>query len=302
MRVIDTFLFSEEYEADLLFLKLTLESNIVDKWIIQENAYTLKGEFKDLHAENVINQPRFTQFRDRIVIESRKHLTNTDQSENSNFIRERIQRAFCLNFLQKYANDSDLIIVSDTDEMIDFSNQERKQRFFDIAEKNVCAWVGRRRYWYQHNNECRLNTIRIPVINYGLLRNNMDLITQVRYFNDPNSTFDSYDNPIAFEYSYVFKNVDELFRKKCTYAHTGFDRESVEIGVKCNHWPRSKARGEALGSNPCDFFEIIELTETNSPKYVRDNLATINTNVVDPNYKANRLGMYGNQYDHLYVS
>ena len=52
-----------------MWLKMSMEKNYVDKWIITENEYTHQGEHKGLHAEEVIySQGRFKEFRDRIEV------------------------------------------------------------------------------------------------------------------------------------------------------------------------------------------------------------------------------------------
>ncbi len=100
------------------------------------------------------------------------------------------------------------------------------------------------------------------------------------------------DLPVAFEYSYCFRSFEEVMRKKRTYSHTGFCEASVRSGLACNHWPRSPNRGEVVGQEPYDFFEKVELTEENSPKYVRDNLYWLRTNIVADDYKVKRKEVY----------
>lgn len=285
--LIDTFLFSDAHESDLLFLKLTLEHSYVDKFILQECSYNFKGEPKGLFANEVLSTERFIPFRDKIEVVSFDNTINQGYTdEHNNFIREKAQRTLCHNVLQQYPDDT-LILISDTDEMIDFSDDNRKQRFIDNVCKDRPSWVLRRRYWYDYDNECRLRTIRIPILPLSIARHNPDAIYQSRHYHDDARVFGTYEDPIAFEYSYVFKSKEGIFDKKKNYSHTGFNNECVQGGLYLNCWPRSKSRGEKI--NPeVDFFEKIELTEQNSPKYIRDNLEQLKTNIVDPNYLENR--------------
>jgi hypothetical protein len=180
-------------------------------------------------------------------------------------------------------------MVSDVDESIDFSCPDRTQRFMDFVnsqERNRSCWISRTRYWYDFDNLCFLKSIRIPLVRAGQITD-ASILPQSRHYHDEGRTYYN-ENPLAFEYSYCFKGWDKVQRKHITYAHTGLsDTYDVQRGLSLNAWIRSKNRGEKRG--PEDFFEIIPLTEQNSPKYVRDNLEVLRTGIVDPNYKENRV-------------
>jgi hypothetical protein len=293
-QLIDTFLFSEPHEADLLFLKFELEQFYVDKWVIQENAYTLQGDHKGLHAQDVLSQERFKPFLDRVVLLSANTLINqNDKREDVNFIRENWQRQLCREYICENFTDDSVVMVSDTDEMIDFTSHYRLNEFKRIVEnhknKPEPVYIGRMRYWYDYDNRCFLPNIRIPIVPVSWVKHVPHILSSVRH--NHGITYDAGEKPIAFEYSYVFKQADDVWRKKCTYAHTNFTRESIEIALECNHWPRAKERGESVGDK-FDFFEIVELNEDNSPMYVRKHLKEMKTNIVNPNYKENRKKHY----------
>lgn len=291
MKIIDTFLFSESHEDDLLFIKFNLENDAVDYWIIQENGYTLQGEKKPLYAEQVLSQDRFKPYLSKVIIASADHLFYPNcKDENINFQRENWQRTLATQFLQT-TTDSGYVIVSDVDEAFDFSDKERSKRLFEIIEQNHdLVHIGRMRYWYDYDNRCYLPNIRIPLVKLEIVRGNPGVLGQVRHFTQ--KVYDAGEEPLAFEYSYVFRNMEDVWRKKCTYAHTNFTEESIKIALECNHWPRPPERGEKLGDNPYDFFETVELNEKNSPAFVRENLTSFKTNIVNPNYKEARKQRY----------
>lgn len=292
-KIVDTFLFSEPHEADLLWVKFNVEDKCVDEWILQENHYTLQGEYKGAHAKTVLEQERFAPFLDKVTVITLDNKILDGREEGHNFHRENLQRAICVqHLLQRYESDT-LVMVSDTDEMIDFSDDTRAHMFSCMFESNPGKhfYVGRQRYWYDYDNKCFLPNIRIPVVPVELLHQYPDAISRVRHSHG--ITFDAGDRPIAFEYSYVFKDMEDVWRKKCTYAHTNFTHECIEIALECNHWPRTDKRGESIGGDKMDFFEFVELTPENSPKFVRDNLDILKTNIVNPNYRENRLKRYG---------
>ena len=293
MKVIDTFLFSEAYEDDLLYIKFKLENDGVDYWVIQENKYTLQGDEKGIFAQEVLKQERFAEFRNKVVVLSGDWLHRPNEKDESvNFERENLQRTMATEFiLNNFSNEDTKIIVSDTDESLDFSDCYRKDRINNIIRNtHDVVYIGRMRYWYDYDNRCYLPNIRIPVVDISALIHNPNILGQVRHWQG--LTFDAGEEPLAFEYSYVFRDMEAVWRKKCTYSHTNFTKESVEIGLECNHWPRAIERGEKIGDNPHDFFEIVELTEKNSPAYIRENLATLKTNIVNKDYKEARKQRY----------
>jgi len=298
IKLIDTFLFSEPHEEDLLYLKMELEQNLVCKWVIQENSYTLQGDKKHLYAKDILSKPRFEKFRSRIAVVSIDCNFAQGNSENNNFVRENAQRlGFCNLTTEQLVQNTGIdnnskvfFMISDVDEMIDFSNQDRLDRFVEIANKQTRTfWIQRQRYWYDYDNMCYLDDLHIPIVPATEMNNARvphQIIMNARHYKDRDRCFGGLENPLAFEYSYVFKSIKDLWRKKCTYAHTNFTMESLKEALKLNAWPRPKERNEQRSIH--DFFEKVELTESNSPKYVRDNLETLKTNIIDSSYEKNR--------------
>lgn len=299
MKIIDTFLFSEPHEKDLLKVKFNLENNVVDKWVILESEYTFQGQYKGFHAENILKLPEFKDFIHKVVVirtpEGFNPLHGNVNEENKNFDRENHQRAMAIQYINQECDNEDWIMISDTDEAIDFSDNNRKNIVLDLLNSQglTCIKIQRMRYWYDFDNRCYLKDIHIPLVKAGLIKANNQAIC-MRHYDITKANFND-DYAVAFEYSYCFPSLEDVWRKKQTYSHTGFTLESVENGLKYNHWPRSILRGEKVGNDPYDFFERVTLEEHNSPKYVRDNLESLKTNIVDINYKENRGIIYGIQ-------
>lgn len=298
MKLFDCFLFSEPMEANLLLVKFNLEKDFVHRWVLCESPYTFQGEYKGCHAAKLLSEDkRFAEFLDRIIIvnpaEGFQPLHGNTNDEGKNFERENSQRAMCLDYILKVAADNDWIMISDTDEAVDFADKTRSevvQSLFNV-HKHVFK-LQRTRYWYDFDNRCYLNDIHIPFVNVGVLRQNPQFINARHFdhiqkvnFNEGKSND---DYAVAFEYSYCFPSLQDVWRKKCTYSHTGFTLNSVEEGLSRNHWPRSALRGEKVEQESDDFFEFVTLTRNNSPQYVRDNLSWLKTNIVSPDYKQNR--------------
>lgn len=299
MKIIDTFLFSEPHEDDLLWVKLNIQDGHVDEHIIIENAYTHQGAYKGLYANEVLKQDRFKPFLSKIAVVSAEHLHSPGVNlEKVNFEREIIQRAYPFDYLyNKYGNSNEQVRVmfTDVDECIDFSDEKRREVFISNCESfpNEPISFARLRYWYDYDNKSFLPQLRIPTIPFHLIVQNRQLMSYSRVFVNEYKHFGDINNPVGFEYSYVFRSFEDVCRKKHTYHHTGFDDESVAIGLECNHWPRPESRNEKLGNEAYDFFEFVELTPENSPKFVRENLSTLKTNIVNKDYKTKRVERYG---------
>ena len=124
MKIFDCFMyFNEEV---LLDLRLNMLDKYVDYFVIVESSFTHKGDKRSLQ----FNSKKFERFKDKIIylvydkrpkniqeisnndhedIKSRKYILNS-------ILRENEQRNFILDGL-KNANDDDLILISDVDEI-----------------------------------------------------------------------------------------------------------------------------------------------------------------------------------------
>lgn len=64
MKIVDTFLFCDEYEKELLLAKLTMQSTRVDLHILVESDVTFRGEYKGLQARKMVEEDdRFSPYR-----------------------------------------------------------------------------------------------------------------------------------------------------------------------------------------------------------------------------------------------
>ena len=146
MKIFDCFLYNNENLV--LDIRFNTLSKYVDKFIIVESKFDHQGNKKELNfkIEN------FQSFKDKII-----YLIVERFPDNiSNWQRENYQRNFILNGLKK-AEDEDLIIISDIDEIPDlskiylikqykFSVFEQKMFYYKINLQNQTSpfWYGSR--------------------------------------------------------------------------------------------------------------------------------------------------------------
>ena len=124
MKIFDCFMYFDE--EILLDLRLNMLDKYVDYFVIVESSFTHKGDRRSLQ----FNNKKFEKFKEKIIylvydkrpkdvqeifhedhedIKSRKYILNSISRENG-------QRNFILDGL-KDANDEDLILISDVDEI-----------------------------------------------------------------------------------------------------------------------------------------------------------------------------------------
>jgi len=291
MKIIDSFLFSEVYEKELLLLKFLLEDNGVHEWLILENAYAFQGEYKGLHARILIeSDERFKPYRHKINYIEReletKPLPKHEVHDEETYKVEFWQRDLAYNYFLDNYNEEDWVIISDVDEMIDFSNATRSKELMKrIAASTGVLYFPIKRYWYDLDNEYKLLLWR-SMCNKRYLLNSGKKLSSVRVDSFRHKG-DKWNNVIGFEYSTCYA-AEHILRKFYTSTHTGFTPNDLKQSLRCNHRPVYEVRGTKPENNALYFFETVKLNETNSPKYVRENLALLKTNNIDINYKQNR--------------
>jgi 23S rRNA U2552 (ribose-2'-O)-methylase RlmE/FtsJ len=292
-KIVETFLFSEPYEAELLLLKFHLENDGIHEWVILENNYTYQGEKKPYDAEKVLQDERFAPFRKKIkIIKGEiKAPKIYDQISNNDAIAFKVefaQRELARNYILKTLSDDDYIVIADTDESIDFSDPIRSKEIYDAIEtkkRDDIISLKLRRYWYDINNEYGV-TYAQTLVKVGAVRSQAKLLAEFRTEYKSVVKFDT-DKIVAFEYSHVFP-LEHIERKFRTFSHTGYTIADLEQAFRCNHRVRSSAYDGIILPTKRYFFELISINIENSPAYVLDNAEKLRTNHIDPNYNFNR--------------
>jgi beta-1,4-mannosyl-glycoprotein beta-1,4-N-acetylglucosaminyltransferase len=103
-------------ELDLLEIRLEELNSVVDKFIITEANATHQGNPKPLYLTQ--NMSRFEKYKDKIEIIYVDLLSNIpDPTSKQDWTRERFQRNKAYDYLKSVCSPSDIIIVSDADEI-----------------------------------------------------------------------------------------------------------------------------------------------------------------------------------------
>jgi hypothetical protein len=297
MRIVDTFPFSEPYEADLLHLKLRLGSPGVDEWVIVENTHTFQGEEKGLHVRRILNSdPRFAPYLDRIEVVSGSFRPDPVHMERGvfddvAFEAEFRQRELARDYLRKTIGPDDWVLLSDCDECLDFSSAQRLDlvwKRLQTARAEGMVRLPRLRSWFDFDFFWWENR-SVPMVRGNIVAESPNRLSQLRSQGMGGTRV--WRDSILFEYSSCFSR-EHIVRKLDSYSHTGFTAEDVEIGLECAHLPISPVRGHKISAHPRQWLEQRPLTEKNSPEWIRENLNQVRTAAISPDYRENRRARY----------
>jgi beta-1,4-mannosyl-glycoprotein beta-1,4-N-acetylglucosaminyltransferase len=164
-KVIDCFTFYNE--IDLLTYRLNLLNNVVDYFIIVEATHTHTGKEKKLYFNE--NKHLFEKFNKKIIhiiVDDLPHkysnvnIINNDVWKNEIFQRNAIARGInCI----KYLCNSDIIIISDLDEIPDpytLNNIKESDKNFDITALEMDF------YYYNLNTRFKDKWYKCKIISY----------------------------------------------------------------------------------------------------------------------------------------
>ena len=99
-------------ELDMLELRLTALSPVVDRFIVVESSLTHSGQPKPLYVTEALKAGRFDAYRDRLTV-----AVATDLGTGSSWEREYQQRAFIGDVLRLTAQPDDWVLIGDVDEI-----------------------------------------------------------------------------------------------------------------------------------------------------------------------------------------
>jgi len=308
-------MFSEEYERDLLLLKLTVENPFISKWVIVENSYTFQGQRKNKYLDQIINEKEFDKFRDKI------HLISLDKNFHLDYepslflvVKRRVKRwlnqflgrkyelipysefaAFHCEIEQRYAaeryiaenfDNDDIVFPGDTDEIWDLNDGKYKS-FVEIVNKHrKPIHFFRKVFCYDFDNYSNRERYA-PVIRVRDILKRKYAFHYYKHQGEKN-IFTS-TQIYFFEYTYCFSK-PAMIRKLRTFAHvTDLDDSALEFSLRHNISLTTPDNANITFFNNEENICTREvLTEFNSPLYVREHFNYLSTNLIPENYLENR--------------
>jgi hypothetical protein len=286
--LVDSFCFFEPYQTNMLLVKLNVEDEGVDEWVITENTYSFRGDYKGPHVLlDILNtDKRFEKYLPRIkVLEveiERKCQPGIEDWEII-FLQREEQRDYLYH---KYSPDT-WILVSDIDEIVDFANPNKSRLVYDAMKEHRGEIIHPNPYFFAYDFDNLF-----PPGEWLLLA-----LAELSYFKEHSIRLEQARMERAVGYkmfqgsnSYHYHScmsAQHIWRKMTTYGHTNFLVTDVNQWLYYNHGMFRSKLGEAM--DPTRFtLETVELTEVNSPLYVRNNIDWLKTHSVHKSYKENR--------------
>ena len=230
MKIIDSFIFYNE--IDLLYYRLSILDEYVDKFILVESTYTFTGHSKPLFY--LENKNKFDKFNDKII-----HIVVNDmpykypninynlnhQWQNEYHQRNCIKRGIDSLINQNFLNDEDIILTADVDEIpnpnilinaknntLSFNNNTLNRLALDMYYYNLYYRIGEGSNWHG-----------IKLFTFQAYKNIKLTFQQMRVWEY------SYNVPIisngGWHLSY-FGDIDFIINKIGSYSHQEYNNQN----------------------------------------------------------------------------
>ena len=288
MKIFDCFMYFDE--EIVLDLRLNALNDYVDYFVIVESNFTHKGDKRKL----VFNKNKFSKFKDKIIyliydqepngIQTIKD-NETEYEKSSKYIfnaiyRENGQRNF-INQGLKIANNDDVILISDVDEIpnltnVDFKilkekfiffNQEMFYYKFNLKLPNY-NWVG--------TKSCKKRYLKSPQWLRNIKDKKYPFYRLDTYFSETKSSDIKFINQGGWHFTNI-KSADEIRHKLKSYLHhREFDVNPISINEIKDLIKNQKAiydlsvdkRVQKIGhGNKLEKYDLNKL-----PSYINNNL------------------------------
>lgn len=229
MKIIDSFIFYNELE--LLYYRLSILDEYVDKFVLVESTHTFTGYEKPLYYFE--NKDKFQKFNHKII-----HIVNdmpykhpnisyklNHQWENEHHQRNCIKIGIDTLINQNFLNDEDIILTSDVDEIPNpniLINAKNNNLSFDINKLNRLALD-----MYYYNLYYRIgegsNWHGIKLFTFQAYKNIKLTFQQMRVWE--HSHIVPIINNGGWHLSY-FGDIDFIINKIGSYSHQEYNNEN----------------------------------------------------------------------------
>lgn len=285
---ISSFFLSEPHEINMLLVKLNTEDPGVTKWVVTENLYSFRGDYKGpIHFRKILNEDkRFERFLPKIeFIEAdiqRKCKPGVEDLRIL-FLQRETQRAY----IDKNFGPDAWLLVADVDEILDFDNPRKAELIYKAMEEHPNELIHPNPYFFpydfdnmatRHGGWFNMIMARRDFINKKPVE-----LEQLRCMH--NVGFVMENGSVGYHYHSCYPK-DAIWRKLTTYGHTGFKLDELELCLYLNFGMFRSSIGESI-RHSTDIMTV-PLDEQNSARFVRENIGWLKTHSVHPDYLENR--------------
>lgn len=230
MKIIDSFIFYNEIE--LLYYRLSILHEYIDKFILVESTHTFTGHSKPLFY--LENKNMFDKFNDKIIhiiVDDIPHkypdiiYEQKQQWENEYHQRNCIKRAIDTIISEDFLNDEDIILTSDVDEIpnpnilinaknntLDFNHSTLNRLALDMYYYNLYYRIGEGSNWHG-----------IKLFTFNAYKNMNLTFQQMRVWEHSNNV--PVVNNGGWHLSY-FGDIDFIINKIGSYSHQEYNNEN----------------------------------------------------------------------------
>jgi len=262
MKIYDCLIFFNE--LDLLEMRMEILNPHVDYFVITESPVTFSGQPKPLYFDE--NKDRFKKFEHKII----HNVHRAEYDDLDAWQRERGQRNSSADVLQQ-ANNDDIIVTSDVDEIPNFDNID-----LSLLDKDKVLVCHQDFYYYYLNT--LFQDISQPknfwkgtrIIRWGALKNNYVYIDNLRDVNShANKTMPEklIDVPNAGWHFSFLGGADKIRYKIESYSHQEMNTDGIK-GRLDNNLLRL---ADPFGRPTVQIYPV-PITEQTHPKYLIGNL------------------------------
>jgi beta-1,4-mannosyl-glycoprotein beta-1,4-N-acetylglucosaminyltransferase len=252
MKIFDCFMFLNE--LDIIEMRMNILNDYVDYFVINESDLTFSGNQKSFIFEE--NFDKFKKFKDKIIYNK----VIVPKNISITWDREIFQRNSSIKSLKEYAEDCDLILTSDVDEI---PSTEILQYIDDWYNENELFHLQQKMFVYYLNNYCNDHWFGTRACSYGYLKNKtIDDIRQ--HTEDEDKLIGSIITNAGWHFTYL-GGEDQIKIKINSFSHQEHNTEYVRHNIKKS----IDLNVDVFGRNSS--YKVVEIDDT-YPKYILDNL------------------------------
>ena len=241
MRIFDCFMF---YDEDVVLdIRLNSLRNFVDYFVIVESKFYHNGKKRDLKFD--IN--RYSEFKNKIIYivqdEELQNLEKINENDDEGMIssklisnahkRENFQRNLIINGLNK-ANEDDLIIISDVDEIPNLKdlNIAVVKNKIVIFEQNIFYYKLNRYLegfvWYG-SKACKKKNLKSPQWLRNIKNKKFNFWRLDTFFSEKKYINKIYIKDGGWHFSNLKKPIDIEVKLKSYLHHRDFEVENIDL-------------------------------------------------------------------------
>ena len=212
-RVFDCFTFFNEFEV--LDLRIKIHDSFVDYYIVAESKKTWTLQSKELELKKQLEN-RYPHIKHKfILLDATEELSNSSPWDN-----EQAQRNYLINGLPKDINNTDIIIISDVDELI-----SKKTLDIFVSQNNLLTKIEINFFYYNLRWKVNEKWDKVFVFKGMFFLNNNGILNYNEIRSSDNFPILKTEHILGAHLSFFYADDYDMYIKKVkSYSHTEYER------------------------------------------------------------------------------